>query len=208
MANTTKHRSKGMQFRHALVFYRAWVRHPLSVGAIVPSSRGLADLITAEITTASAPILELGPGTGVFTKALLKRGIPEDKLTLVEFDSGLAYVLQLQFPAAQVVCGDAARLGTASLFDGERVGAVVSGLPLLSMSRRKVMAILDASFRHMRPGAAFYQFTYGRRCPIPRAILDRLGLKATRLRTAFANVPPATVYCICSRQPSRLRGAM
>ena len=191
------------RFRDACVFFRSWVRDPLCAGAIAPSSRRLADLITAEITPASAPIIELGPGTGVFTRALVARGIPEDRLALVECDSNLAHLLQLKFPVARVLCLDAARLSNVCPFDSECAGAVISGLPLLSMSLRKVIAILDASFRHMRPGATFYQFTYGPRCPVPCATLNRLGLKATRLGVTFANVLPAAVYRIRRRPPRR-----
>ena len=201
MAGAVTIRSARMKLRDTRVFFSAWLRSPLRVGAVAPSGRGLAGLITSEITLASAPILELGPGTGVFTRALLKRGIPEDQLTLVECDPGFARILQIQFPRARVLSVDAARLGAADLFDGKQAGAVVSGLPLVSMTGRKRMAILDAAFRHLRPGAAFYQFTYGPRCPVARSILDRLGLKAKRLGTAFGNMPPATVYRIGRRQP-------
>ena len=201
VANRITIRDQNTRFRNARVFLRAWLRDPRYVGAIASSSRGLAGLITVEISGAFAPVLELGPGTGVFTRALLARGVPEDQLTLVECDAGFARILQSQFPAARVLHLDATRLRGVDLFDGEGVGAVVSGLPLLSMSGRKVMAILDGAFQHMRPGAAFYQFTYGPRCPVRRSMLDRLGLKAKRLGFTLANVPPAAVYRIRRRQP-------
>lgn len=98
---------------------------------------------------------------------------------------------------------DAARLARANLFDGAPVGAVVSGLPLLSMKPRKVVGILAGAFGCVQPGGAFYQFTYGPTCPVPRRVLDRLGLKAVRIGRALANVPPAAVYRI-SRRPRRL----
>lgn len=81
-------------------------------------------------------------------------------------------------------------------FRGVPVGAVISGLPLLSMPDRKVTAILDGAFAHLRPGAAFYQFTYGPRCPVPRPILDGLDLTATHIGRTLLNVPPAAVYRI------------
>jgi phospholipid N-methyltransferase len=167
----------------------------------MPSSSVLADAITAEISPATAPVIELGPGTGVFTQALLARGIPEESLALVEYGSDFARVLQFRFPRARTLWMDAARLKDVELFGGARAGAVVSGLPLLSMSPKKVIAILEASFGHLRPEGAFYQFTYGYRCPVPRALLDRLGLKATRLGWTLANVPPAAVYRIRRRRP-------
>ncbi|WP_081688988.1 VTT domain-containing protein [Inquilinus limosus] len=180
-------------------FFRAWLKAPLRVAAVVPSGRALAAAITAEIGPDSAPVIELGPGTGAFTRALIGRGVPEARLALVEAGPEFAALLRERFPAAQVLCMDAARLGTADPFGGEKAGAVVSGLPVLSMPPKAVIGILDGAFRHLRPDGAFYQFTYGPRCPIPRAILDRLGLKAVRIGRAVANVPPAAVYRITRR---------
>lgn len=185
-------------------FFRAWLADPLQVAAIVPSGPALARLITTEITPASAPVIELGPGTGVFTRALLARGVPPERLTLVEFSPDFAVRLAERFPGVQVLAMDAARLGRASSTEPglrEPAGAVVSGLPLLSMPPRKIFAILDGAFQAMRPDGAFYQFTYAPRCPVPRAVLERLGLKATRIGRIFANVPPAAVYRI-SRRPA------
>lgn len=182
------------------VFARAWAAHPLRVGAIAPSSRRLARLITCEISPHSAPVLELGPGTGVFTRALLGRGLREDQLILVEQDPHFAQLLQRDYPDAWIVQMDAARLCQVNIVDGEPAGAVVSGLPLLSMSMRRRIAILQFAFRHLRPGASFYQFTYGLRCPIPRPVLERLGLKAARMGSTLINAPPATVYRIRARR--------
>ncbi len=94
---------------------------------------------------------------------------------------------------------DASKIGSSRLFDSAEVGAVVSGLPLLNMSPRKVIAVLDGAFSYIRPGGAFYQFTYGVRCPVRRPILDRLGSKATLVDRAILNVPPAAVYRLTRR---------
>jgi phospholipid N-methyltransferase len=185
----------------ALRFFRAWVADPLRVAAVAPSGEALARLMTQEIRPADGPILELGAGTGAFTRALLARGVRESDLTLVEYGSDFMRLLQLRFPQARVLWMDAGHLANYTMFDGAGAGAVVSGLPLLSMSPRKVIAILSGAFGHMRPGASFYQFTYGPRCPVPRAILDRLGLKATRVGRTIRNLPPAAVYRISKRQP-------
>jgi phospholipid N-methyltransferase len=77
----------------------------------------------------------------------------------------------------------------------------VSGLPLLSMRPRQVMAILSGAFSYTRPTGRFYQFTYGPFCPIPRTVLDRLELKAKRIGGTVRNLPPASVYRITRRQP-------
>jgi len=181
-------------------FFRAWLANPLRVAAIAPSSRQLAWAITQEISAATGPVLELGPGTGVFTRALLARGVAEDDLFLVESGDEFIAKLNRQFPQATLLSMDAARLRTVDLPGHTRAGAVISGLPLLSMSPRKVAAILLGVFRQLRTDGAFYQFTYGPRCPVPRRLLDRLGLRSKRLGTTFDNLPPASVYRITKRK--------
>jgi phosphatidylethanolamine/phosphatidyl-N-methylethanolamine N-methyltransferase len=177
-------------------FFRAWLRDPLRVAAVAPSSRALARLITAEISGRTGPVIELGPGTGAFTRALLARGVGAEDLVLVEAGADFAEALRLRFPAVRTLCMDAARLRTVAPFGERPVGAVVSGLPLLSMAPRQVFAILKGSFRRMAPEGAFYQFTYGPRCPVPPDVLHRLGLEAHRVGRTLANLPPAAVYRI------------
>ncbi|CAN5183286.1 rRNA adenine N-6-methyltransferase family protein [soil metagenome] len=182
-------------------FFWSWTSDPLRVAAIAPSSESLARVITREIGPAHGPVIELGAGNGVFTRALLAQGVREIDLTLVEYGSDFMRVLQLRFPQSRVLWMDASQLAQYKLFPEANVGAVVSGLPLLSMSPRKIMSILNGAFSYLRPNGAFYQFTYGPRCPVPRPILDRLGLKATRVGGTVRNLPPAAVYRITRRQP-------
>ena len=182
-------------------FFWSWTSDPLRVAAIAPSGESLARAMTREIGPSDGPVLELGAGTGVFTRALLAQGVRESDLTLIEYGSDFMRMLQLRFPQARVLWMDASQLGQYGLFPAANVGAVVSGLPLLSMSPRKVMSILNGAFGYLKPAGAFYQFTYGPRCPVPRPILDRLGLKATRVGGTVRNLPPAAVYRITRRQP-------
>ncbi|WP_201745006.1 class I SAM-dependent methyltransferase [Aidingimonas lacisalsi] len=185
----------------AFGFLRAYITNPLLVGAVIPSGRALSNLITSEISVETGPVIELGPGTGTFTRALIARGIPQEDLALIECGSEFASKLQHRFERTHIHCMDASRLEAVELFEGRPAGAIISGLPLLSMTPGKVMAILDSAFAKMRPDGIFYQFTYGPTCPIPRALLDRLGLKAILIGRRLANVPPAAVYRICRRQP-------
>lgn len=193
-----------MTTRDVLLFFRALASNPRTVGAIAPSGPNLANLITSEITAASGPVLELGPGTGIFTDALLERGVEESDLTLIEYGSDFMRLLQMRFPRARVLWMDASWIISHDLFKDQTFGAVVSGLPLLNMSPKKVMAILTGAFSNLKPGGAYYQFTYGMQCPIPKPLLNRLGLKATCLGRVFLNVPPASVYRITRRKPSKL----
>jgi phosphatidylethanolamine/phosphatidyl-N-methylethanolamine N-methyltransferase len=186
----------------ALHFFRAWISNPLRVASITPSSPALARLMVAAIGPHTGPVIELGPGTGVFTRALLGQGVAEADLVLVEKGAEFADVLAGRFARASLLCIDAAEIGAATLPFAAPVGAVVSGLPLLSMPAGKVAAILAGSFVHMREDGAFYQFTYGPRCPVPTAILEGLGLKAERVGRTLRNIPPAAVYRI-GRLPVR-----
>lgn len=188
--------------RDLMRFLRAWMSDPLRVGAVCPSGQALARTITSEITPSDVPIIELGAGTGVFTRALLDRGIPQDRLVLIDLDPKFVASLNDRFPAARILRLDASRLTGVDLLDGEAAGAVVSGLPILAMQPRKMYCLLKGAFAHLRPDAAFYQFTYGPGCPVPRAVLDRLGLTAVRIGGALANLPPASVYRISRLQPA------
>ena len=184
-----------------LPFFRAWVRNPLRVAAVAPSGPAVASLMAQEITADTGPVIELGPGTGVFTDALLRRGVRQRDLTLVEYGSEFIPLLQRRFPGARVLWMDAAWLKRERLFEGAPVGAVVSGLGLLIMPPEKVTAILDGAFGYLRPGGAFYQITYGPRCPVADAILDRLDLQASCIGQTFRNLPPASAYRISRRHP-------
>lgn len=188
-------------YSDSLRFLRAWAGDPLRVAAVAPSSRWLAGLMTSELGALQGPVIELGPGTGVFTRAMIERGVPESDLTLVERGQEFAAMLRQRFPEARVLEIDAARLGRHALFPRAEAAAVVSGLPLLAMPPRKIMAILAGAFSYVRPTGCFYQFTYGPRCPVPRPILDRLGLKAVRTGGTFRNIPPAAVYRVSRRGP-------
>lgn len=183
-------------------FFREWLSNPLRVASVAPSGRALAEMMTRDIDASSAPVIELGPGTGIFTDALLARGIPEDQLALIEKGTNFAVLLRRRHPLATVLEMDATRLGRATLFDGEKAGAVISGLPVLAMPPRVVMQIVHGCFVHLRDGGALYQFTYGPTCPVKRQILDRLGLEAKRIGGAFINLPPASVYRITRRTPA------
>jgi len=193
-----------MALSDTLPFFRAWVADPRRVAAMTPSSPELARLVVSEVLPGAGPVLELGPGTGAITKALLERGVRECDLTLLELSAGFATMLEQRYPEARVVCADAAQLRRLKLFDANGAAAAVSGLPLLAMSPRQIFAVLSGAFEQLRANGALYQFTYGPRCPVPRAILDRLGLEYVRIGGVRWNLPPASVYRITRRRQSAL----
>ncbi|MGO4712348.1 class I SAM-dependent methyltransferase [Bradyrhizobium sp. 2TAF24] len=191
-----------MQFADVLPFLSAWVRNPIRVAAVAPSGPAVAALMTQEIDAQTGRVLELGPGTGPFTYALLERGVREQDLTLIEYGSDFVRLLLERFPQARILWMDASWIEKYQLFEPGTVGAVVSGLGLLTMPPRKVTAIMSGAFHYLRPGGAFYQITYGPRCPVPDAILRALDLEAVRIGQTMRNVPPASVYRIARRQPA------
>jgi len=195
-----------MMLSDTLSFWRAWLRAPLSVGAVAPSGPWLARLMTRHVDHRDGPVIELGPGTGVFTRALLASGLPMHRLALVEADPVFADALSQRYPQARVLRMDAAKLGdTLPLFGDERASAVISGLPLLSMPPEQVAAIIRGVFdQQLHADGALYQFTYGYRCPLPRQLLEQLDLEAVRLGSVLFNLPPATVYRIARRQVRRV----
>ncbi len=178
----------------ALLGLRRFVANPRRFGGFV-SGPALAAAITREINSAAGPVLELGPGTGVFTRALLARGVPERDLVLVEADPMLAARLRLAFPQALVLACKAGSV-TQDMLGGLRPAAVVSGLPLLNFPAREVERILAAAFSFCTADAAIYQFTYGPKCPVREEIMARMALSAQRTARVWRNVPPASVYRI------------
>ncbi|SFL21020.1 class I SAM-dependent methyltransferase [Lysobacter sp. cf310] len=194
-----------MSQNEPLTFLCQWMTAPRRVGAIAPSGRTLAELITREIGPTHGPVIELGAGTGSFTHQLIARGVAESQLVLVELGDDFARSLSQRFPAAHVHRINAQRLHRLPTHASPLAGAVVSGLPLLSMSTLQVARILRGAFAHLRGDGAFYQFTYGISCPIPKAMLERFGLKAHYMGATLANLPPARVFRI-SRQSRVARG--
>lgn len=180
-----------------LLFLRSWLTKPLEVAAIAPSSTRLAAAMTTEIGRYTGDVLELGPGTGIFTRALLQNGLRQDQLVLVERNPAFAALLRCRFPEATLIEGDAQHL---RLPRTRKIGAAISGLPLLSMPRQAVRDILEAVFRHLADDGCLFQFTYGPRCPVPAALLEILRLEASFLRWVPLNLPPASVYRLSRRR--------
>ena len=182
-----------------LKFFLKYLKHPTTVGAIAPSGQSLAALITSEIGPETGPVLELGAGDGIFTGAVLKRGVAPEKMVAVELEAGFAKRLVRRFPDIKVVNEAAEK----ALADGDlgydQFGAVVSGLPLLNFPCSVRHQLLCLIFDRLKPGSALYQFTYGLSAPIPKSLLASVGLKEQFLGRVYRNIPPAAVYKITRR---------
>lgn len=180
------------------LFFRQWVRAPLSTASVVPSSRFLAKKMVEEVPKAARQVIELGAGTGVFTKLLVERGAPLNQVMVVELNPVMAQTLTEEFHDVHVVNGDATHLRTiveqTPNFTPGQIDAVVSGLGFLNMPNSIVEGIVAAAFEVLAPGAPFVQFTYGPKSPIAAPIVRALRLKVRRASFTLRNFPPASVY--------------
>mgnify|MGYP006273363951 CR=1 FL=1 len=178
------------------MFFARWLRDPRGMGSVIPSGDVLSRAMAQPAAAAyRVPILELGGGTGTVTEALLECGLDPHDLVVLERDVQLHRHLERRFPSARVVRGDAARahqvlesLGLA------HVGAIVSSLPLLSMPLLTRRRILGSAFRSLAPGGFFLQFTYGPKSPVPKRMMESLGITGRPIDRVWRNVPPATVW--------------
>jgi phosphatidylethanolamine/phosphatidyl-N-methylethanolamine N-methyltransferase len=174
-------------------FLRSWIEKPLHMGAVMPSGKLLARTMASYVEVESdAPVVELGPGTGAITNALIDRGVDQKRLVLVEYNPGFCALLRDRYPQAQVIQGDAYRLRD-SLHEvlAKPASAVVSGLPLVTKPMQTRLRLIRDAFLALAPGAPFVQFTYSVAPPIPRSLP---GVSTEASERVWINLPPARVW--------------
>ena len=174
-------------------FLRSWIDKPLHMGAVMPSGKALARTMAAFVDKdAKGPVVELGPGTGAITTALLAHGIDQSRLVLVEFNPTFCALLRERYPLATVVQGDAYALRD-TLWEvlKQPASAVVSGLPLVTKPMLTRLKLIREAFSAMSPGAPFVQFTYSVAPPIPKTLP---GVSTEASERIWMNLPPARVW--------------
>lgn len=184
---------KTLRFPDEVQFIRSMLEKPLATGAVMPSGRILARTMAARVDpNGTGPVIELGPGTGPVTEALVRHGVNPARLVLVEFNPQFCRLLRSRYPAATVVQGDAYRLRRLlSGFLREPAAAVVSSLPLVTKPLKTRLRLLVDAFALMVPGAPFVQFTYAVVPPIPKRLI---GISAEPSNRIWMNFPPARVW--------------
>jgi len=184
---------KPLRLDDEMQFIRSWIEKPLRTGAVMPSGKALARTMAAYVDPlSSGPVVEIGPGTGPVTAALVERGIDPARLVLVEFNPDFCRLLRARYPAATVVQGDAYRL--RRLLEStvrEPAAAMVSGLPLMTKPLRTRLRLIADAMALLQPGAPFVQFTYAMVPPIPKALS---GISAEPSNLIWLNLPPARVW--------------
>jgi phosphatidylethanolamine/phosphatidyl-N-methylethanolamine N-methyltransferase len=184
---------KSLRLDDEVQFIRSWIEKPLSTGAVMPSSRVLARAMARYVDPqADGPVIELGPGTGPVTQALVKQGIDPARLILVEFNPDFCRLLRSRYPQATVVQGDAYRLRRLlETYVAEPAAAIVSGLPLVTKPLRTRLRLISDAMTLLATGAPFVQFTYAMLPPIPKGLS---GVRAEASELIWMNLPPARVW--------------
>jgi len=140
----------------------------------------------------TAPVIELGPGTGAITNGLIQRGVDPARLVLVEYNPSFCALLKERYPQATIVQGDA-----YSLRDTLRhalkgpVSAIVSGLPLVTKPMATRLKLLREALALAAASAPFIQFTYSVAPPIPKSLP---GVSTEASERIWMNLPPARVW--------------
>lgn len=177
---------------HAL-FFRHWLRHPLAIGAVLPSGRAVARAMARELPKErSGCVLELGGGTGSLTDGLLAAGCRADELVVLEREPALAAALRRRFPRLRIIEADArdigavlGELGIASLT------GVVSSLPIKWFGLADQRAVIEGCFAHLPAGGVFLQMTNALASPLP---MRPLGLEGVEVARLWAQLPPVQIW--------------
>ncbi len=179
---------------YSRLFLQEWFANPQRTGSVAPSSRQLAAAMAHWLpANPDSFVLELGPGTGAVTEALIKRGLREDRLVAIERNPKMARLLREKFPRAQIINGDAWHLDhllSSRREPIESVGAVISSLPLLNFPPEEAEALTQKIRAVLEPEGNWVQYSY------------HLGKKQVRGAASFQlraskivwlNFPPARV---------------
>lgn len=179
-----------------LAFFSKWLQAPLRVASVTPSGPRLARAMAAALPPGDGLVVELGGGTGPITRALLDTGLDADRLAVIERDPQFCRHLKRRFAAARVLCGDAVDLQALvrGLESALPVRAIVSGLPLLTMSPTIQRTLLEQALALTHGLGPFIQFSYGLGSPLKSSVQAALGLSARCAAQVWRNVPPAKVW--------------
>jgi len=185
----------------SLVFLKQFLRHPVQVGAVAPSSPPLVRQMVEWIDWGSArSVVEYGPGTGVFTEAIRSRLHPEGRFFAIEQAPDLATLTRARCPGTQVYEASAADVGRLCDIEGiDSIDAILCGLPWAAFPESLQRQIMEATVQRLRPGGQFATFAYWQGVVLPAGRRFSRRLRHTfssvhRSPTAWRNLPPAFVY--------------
>ncbi|MBY5769672.1 phospholipid N-methyltransferase PmtA [Rhizobium leguminosarum] len=183
----------GKRFDDEIRFFRGMMQGPKTVGSIVPTSSITAKRMASVVDIHSGlPVLELGPGTGAITKAILGRGVRPENLVAIEYSTDFHKHLQRSYPGVHFINGDAFDLqSTLGSFSGLTFDSVVSGIPLLNFPMAKRISLLESLLDRLPAGRPMVQISYGAISPIA-ANPDRYHIQ--HFDFVMRNIPPAQLW--------------
>lgn len=183
----------GRKFDDEIRFFKGWRSNMKAVGSIIPTS-GIAAKRMASVADPDSdlPVLELGPGTGVITKAILERGIKPENLVSIEFSTDFYQYLLAQFPGVNFINGDAFDLdATLGSHRHQQFDCAISGIPLLNFPMYKRVAFIEGLLARMPVGRPVVQISYGPLSPVV-AMPDRYQI--SHYDFVVRNIPPAQLW--------------
>lgn len=183
----------GRKFDEEIRFFKGWMDGPKQVGAICPTSSVTARRMASVIdTTSGLPVLELGPGTGIITKAILKRGVQPENLVSVEYSTDFYQHLVRTYAGVNFINGDAFDLKkTLGAWKDTQFDSVVSAIPLLSFPMDLRIAMIEDLLDRIPAGRPIVQITYG---PVSPVIANPDRYKIKHYDFVVRNIPPAQLW--------------
>ena len=176
------------------LFLQEWVNDPRQIGAIAPSSKNLAAAMARWLPPEpNSYVLELGPGTGVVTQALLERGHEPERIVAIEKSPKMAEHLRERFPDTHIVTGDAldlVELLKLQINQSDNIAVVFSSLPLMNFEPATAHRLAQLIRSVLRPKGRFVQYSYhiGKRQPKPPK-----HFRFVDSEWVLLNLPPARV---------------
>lgn len=191
---TSRIRNQRPEREHRLVFLQGFLRRPKEVASIIPSSRFLMRRVMrcAEVAAARL-VVELGPGTGGSTRAILRALAPNARLLAIEINPRFAGLLRRTLQDPRLVVHEGSAVDLAQILKEHGLGQpdlVLSGIPFSTMPRQLGLAILRAVNENLAPIGRFVAYQARDRVEI----LGRQVFGRARVQTELLNVPPMRVY--------------
>ena len=181
------------KFDDEVRFFKGWIEGPKNVGTPFPTSAFTGRSMASHIDlTSKLPVLEIGAGTGVITRAILKHGTPANRLYALEYSADFSDCLRKNFPSVNVIEGDAFNLDeTLGAHSSNVFDCVISAIPLLNFRPSERVDYIESLLDRIPMGRPIVQVTYGPLSPVPKGTGSFV---ATRADFVFRNVPPAHIW--------------
>ncbi|MBB5533533.1 phospholipid N-methyltransferase PmtA [Rhizobium giardinii] len=183
----------GKKFDEEIRFFKGWRNNMKAVGSIVPTSGITARRMASVVNPHSGlPVLELGPGTGVITKAILQKGVQPQNLVSVEFSTDFFQHLVKTYPGVDFINGDAFNLDkTLGARSEQTFDSVISAVPLLNFPMHMRVSLIEDLLSRIPVGRPVVQISYGPLSPVV-AMPDRYQI--SHYDFVVRNIPPAQLW--------------